>query len=121
MDGVSASNLLGYVTAFVIIVAFFAVIRFLCRCPSVPEAPVTPQPQITSPQISQVPVAPQLLEIVAAAVAGAHQYLKNKARKTVSTAGIPAFQKQFFINYWILSERLNPSYRDDPFHREKTI
>jgi hypothetical protein len=121
MDAVSASNLLGYITAFIIIVAFFAVVRILCRCSSKPETPIALQPQVTSQPIPQtLTTTPPLLELVAAAVAGAHQYLRSKARKTSPMSAGALSQKQFFINYWVLSERLNPHFREDPFHREKT-
>jgi hypothetical protein len=121
MDAVSASNLLGYITAFIIIVAFFAVVRILYRFPSKPETPIAPQPQVTPQPIPQtLTTTPPLLELVAAAVAGAHQYLRSKARKTTPMPAGALSQKQFFINYWVLSERLNPHFREDPFHREKT-
>jgi len=114
----AASNLVGYIAAFGIIVALFAVVRLALGYSSRPAqagAPSGVAPAASTP----TPSAISALDAVAAAVAAAHLYLRSKARKESAAASSLLRAPRYFINYWTLSERLNPYFREDPFHRER--
>lgn len=118
---VSSVNLIGYIVAFMIMVAFFGVIRLLCRCPAKGPSVSVEQPAPPAPP-APAPLTQSFLEVAAAAVGAVHSYLKEVGgrRRPTGEGRALAAQKLSFINYWVLSERLSPAYRDDPFHREKS-
>jgi len=149
----STSNLISYILLFVIIGAFFAVFRVIVAPRKGSKALEAPP---LSPQISAAPAPAALIgtELIAAAVAAAHSYLKIK-RIVAAAAAAHSYLKikraligteliaaavaaahsylkmketayssqpqapKLLQSAWVLSERMNPSFGEDPYFREK--
>jgi len=129
----STSNLISYILLFLIIGAFFAVFRVIAAPRKGQKGLEAPAPP--SPQISAAPVPATLIssELIAAAVAAAHSYLKIK-KIAAATAAAHSYLKmkgtayssqpqapKLFQSAWVLSERMNPSFGEDPYFREKKV
>jgi len=127
----STSNLISYILLFLIIGAFFAVFRVIVAPRKGSKALEAPAPP--SPQISAAPAPATLIstELIAAAVAAAHSYLKIK-RIAAAAAAAHSYLKtketiyssqpqapKLLQSAWVLSERMNPSFGEDPYFREK--
>jgi len=127
----STSNLISYILLFLIIGAFFAVFRVIVaprKGQKALEAPASPSPQISA---APAPAALISTELIAAAVAAAHSYLKTK-KIAAAAAATHSYLKMKGTAYpsqpqapkllqsaWVLSERMNPSFGEDPYFREK--
>jgi len=127
----STSNLISYILLFLIIGAFFAVFRVIVAPRKGQKALEAPAP--SPPQISAAPAPAALIstELIAAAVAAAHSYLKIK-KIAAAAAAAHSYLKMKGTAYpsqpqapkllqsaWVLSERMNPSFGEDPYFREK--
>ncbi|MEM0197369.1 MAG: hypothetical protein QXK13_00345 [Fervidicoccaceae archaeon] len=124
-SGPSTSNLISYIIVFIIIGALFAVIRL--ACPPCREAQRAEAPPAQPPQVPIAPAAPAepkaLIspELLAAAVVAVHSYLKKKEK----TEAPSQFMKNMIsktsvaVSGWVMSERMNPHFREDPHFREK--
>jgi hypothetical protein len=122
-DGaVSTSNLVSYIIVFLIIGAIFVVVRLAIGLRREGVAPSAPQPPVQTPAPSAPPVQLVALpsittETLAAAVAAVHMHLKSK-KSTPPTlqARVESYHN---VNAWLISERMNPYFREDPHFREK--
>ncbi|NAY90012.1 MAG: hypothetical protein GU347_04805 [Desulfurococcales archaeon] len=122
-DGaVSTSNLVSYIIVFLIIGAIFVVVRLAIGLRREGVAPSAPLPPVQTPVPSAPPVQLVALpsittETLAAAVAAVHMHLKSK-KSTPPTlqARVESYHN---VNAWLISERMNPYFREDPHFREK--
>ncbi|HEU98188.1 MAG TPA: hypothetical protein ENO36_04990 [Fervidicoccus fontis] len=121
----STSNLISYIIIFLIIGLLFVVVRIACppcRKTEVQTVPQTQAPQPPAVQAVAVPeqqISPISPQVIAVAVAAVHSFLKGKrpaSPQIVRTESAQTISKQ---NAWILSERMNPYFREDPYFREK--
>jgi hypothetical protein len=127
-DGsVSTSNLVSYIIVFLIIGAIFVVVRLVVGlrgegvAPSAPLPPVqTPAP--SAPLVQSVALPSITTETLAVAVAAVHMHLKSK-KSTPPTlqARAESYHAESYhnVNAWLISERMNPYFREDPHFREK--
>lgn len=117
----SVSNLVSYILIFLVIAAIFLVVRIAIRPPKETGAVAT-QPQLPAPPaLPATPPQPSVsipAELIAAAVAAAHAYLRRRPTSSQPSRS-SSIQAGSVQSAWVLSERMNPYFREDPYFREK--